>query len=194
MIIAGLALGVFAPGGLAVAADSIDQTPVLRVLRLSDVPGAKNEELPSGALTASQFALSNDSTVAARHAEERILMHAGFRSAAIILFYERSATFLKSTAIELGSSTLAARALDAEARLAAHTQAPPHDTALVRTDSNFTRAMIVTFTPPTGGGAGGVEVLASAGNYIYTLQALQKPDSVSTGRIEGLLRIVMGRS
>ena len=163
------------PGATALAADTIDQTPILRVLRMSDVPAAKNEELPSGALTATQFAFSNDSTTRARDAEEQVLARAGFRSSAIILLYEPSRTFLKSTAVELGSSELAARALGEEARLATHTQVPPHDTATVRADHDFAHAAIVTFTPPPGGGSGGVEILASSENYIYTLQALQKP-------------------
>jgi hypothetical protein len=193
-LIVGLALGALAPSGLATAADSIDQAPLLRVLRQSDVPGAKNEELPSGALTAPQFAFSNDPTVSSRHSEESILSRAGFRSAAITLFYEPREIFLKSTATELASATLAARALNAEAQLAAHAQAPERDTTTVKTDHNFTRAMIITFTPPAGGGKGGVEVLASSGHYIYTLQALAKPDFTAVARVEELLKVVIGRS
>jgi hypothetical protein len=194
LVIAGVALGLLATGAGAVAANSISQAPILRVLRPNDVPEAKNEELPSGALTATQFAFSNDSTSAARHAESRTLEQAGFRSSAIALFYASGRTFLKSTAVEFAAPSLAARALHAEAQLATHSQAPAHDKVTLKTDRNIKGASIETFAPAAPGQAGGVEILAVSGSYILTLQAIATPDTVNAAKVEQLLKVVIARN
>ncbi len=181
----GVALGAFA------SYVRIDQSPILRVLRSSDVPEYKNEELPSGALSLSQFAADVEPTPAAAATEGKILGHASFISSAISEFYMPGRLFLKSTVAELGSPALASGALAADAANAARAQAPPHDRAARAVDHAFTHAIAVTFTPPIMGWAGGVEVLATAGSYLYTLKATSKPDTVSRESIDKLLAKVM---
>jgi len=185
-------------GGAALAAVSayvrIDQSPILRVLRSSDVPKYKNEELPSGALSLSQFVADVEPTTAAAAAEARILSRAGFISSAISEFYGPGRLFLKSTVAELGSPALASGALAADAANAARAQAPPHDRVARAGDHAFGHAILLTFTPPVAGWAGGVEVLAVAGNYLYTLKGISKPDAVSRESIDRLLAKVMSHS
>lgn len=81
---------------------ALDQTPVARVLRSSDL-AAVNQEVPSGALTASQFATLDNSIRSAASAETRLLRTDGFRSAAISQFAAPGQPNLKSTAVELSS-------------------------------------------------------------------------------------------
>ncbi len=174
---------------------SIDQGPILRVLRLSDVPQAGDAGFPSGALTASQYAFSNDSTSRARREEAHLLRSAGFQSSAISGVHEDEGKLqLKSTAIELGSPALAAQALTAETALSAHTQAPPRTSVSSASDHNFPRATIVTFRPTVTGGEGGLEVLARVGSYLYTLQGIDEPDQISRAMVEHLLKTVIARS
>jgi len=194
VMIVSLTLGVFGPGSYASAMDRIDQGPILRVLRVTDVPGANNVGLPSGALTVSQFVLSNDLTSAAAHAEKRILLRAGFRSSAISAFGGPGDLQLKSTAVELGSPRLAARALTGETKLSALSQAPANTTVRSAPDQDIHPATLVTFRPAHYGEVGGLEVLACAGSYLYTLRGIDQPDSVSLQTIEKLLTTVMSRS
>jgi hypothetical protein len=180
--------------GHATALVSIDQGPIVRVLRLSDVPQSREGDLPSGALTATQFAFSNDSTGTARREEVHILLGDGFKSSAISEIGNSGRLLLKSGAIELGSPALAAKALTAETALCAHTQAPAHTVVTTAPDRNFPTAFIVTFSPTVKGGMGGLEILVRSGSYLYTLQGTDEPDDITRGNIEHLLKVVMARS
>jgi hypothetical protein len=170
---------------------SIDQAPVARVLRSSDVP-ARNQEVPSGALTGLQFATLNNSSRSAARAEARLLARNGFRSAAISQFAASRLPSFKSTSVKLGSSRKALSALQGEVALVPRAQAPAGATVTVDPDINFAHAFIVTFTP-TAGGAGGIELLACAGNYLYTLRVVAKPDTVSRPSEEQLVRVLLAR-
>lgn len=193
VMIVSLMLGLIGTGSYASAMDGIDQGPILRVLRVTDVSGANNVGLPSGALTVSQFVSSNDSTPAAASAEKRILVRAGFRSSAISAFGGPGQLLQKSTAVELGSPRLAARALIGEAKLSARSQAPANTTVTSAADQDIQHATLVTFRPAHYGEIGGLEVLACAGNYLYTLQGIDEPDAVSLQATEQLLTTVMSR-
>jgi hypothetical protein len=170
---------------------ALDQAPVARVLRSSDV-AAVNQEVPSGALTASQFATLDNSTRSAASAEKKLLQTNGFRSAAISQFAAPGLPSLKSTAAKLSSPQQARAALQGVVTLAAGTQAPAGTTVATGPDTNLPQGYIITFTP-TAGGVGGLELLASAGNYLYTLRAVAKPDMVSRPAEELLLGAVLAR-
>ena len=170
---------------------ALDQTPVARVLRSSDL-AAVNQEVPSGALTASQFATLDNSIRSAASAETRLLRTDGFRSAAISQFAAPGQPNLKSTAVELSSPQQALAALQGEVTLAARAQAPTGTTVAASLDTNLAQGYVLTFTP-TGGGVGGLELLASAGDYLYTLRAVAKPDKVSRPAEEQLLDVVLAR-
>jgi len=170
---------------------ALDQTPVARVLRSSDVPEV-NQEVPSGALTVSQFATLDNSILSAARAETELLRSEGFRSAAISQFAAPGLPSLKSTATKLGSPQQALAALQGEVTLASSAQAPAGATVTAGPDTNLAQCYIITFTP-TAGGVGGLELLASAGNYLYTLTATAKPDTVSRPTEEQLLRTVLAR-
>jgi len=173
---------------------TIDQTPIYRVVRTADIPGAKNEELPSGALTAAQFAQSNDASGSAARAEVRILSRAGFRSAAISEFYGPGRVFWRSTAVELASPSLACGTLRPEAQLHARADDPPGDATTIGLDHAFARALVVTFTQPKPEWAGGVEVLACSGDYLFTLQEIGKPGiSIRQQPVDRLLVKVVSR-
>ena len=180
-------------GSYAAALVSIDQGPIVRVLRISDVPAGKEGGLPSGALTASQLAFNNDPTAATRRAETRALEGAGFRSSAITRIDGSGLLQYKSTAVELTSRAGAARALAAEAPLCAHSQAPTGTRATVARDPGIRGAILVTFRASTQGQAGGLELLAHSGTYLYTLQAIEEPDGISRLTLERLLKVVMSR-
>jgi hypothetical protein len=170
---------------------AIDQTPVARVLRSSDVP-AVNQEIPSGALTASQFATLDNSVRSAAITETRLLRSAGFRSAAISQFAASGLPSFKSTAVKLSSTQKALAALQEEVALVPRAQAPAGTTVAVDPDANFAHGYIVTFTP-TVGDVGGLELLASAGDYLYTLRVVAKPDTVSRPAEEQLLSALLAR-
>ncbi len=170
---------------------ALDQTPVARVLRSSDVP-AVNQEVPSGALTASQFATLDTSIRSAASAETKLLQSDGFRSAAISQFAAPGLPSLKSTAVELSSPQQALAALQGEVALAPRVQAPPGTTVAASLDTNLAQCYIVTFTP-TAGGIGGLELLVRTGDYVYTLRAVAKPDTVSRPAEEQLLRVLLAR-
>jgi hypothetical protein len=170
---------------------ALDQTPVARVLRNSDVP-AFNQEVPSGALTASQFATLHNSIRSDASAETKLLRTDGFRSAAISQFAAPGQPNLKSTAVELSAPQQALAALQGEATLAARAEAPAGTIVATSLDTNLAQGYVVTFTP-TAGGVGGLELLASAGDYVYTLRAVANPDTVSRPAEEQLLRMLLAR-
>jgi hypothetical protein len=170
---------------------ALDQAPVARVLRSSDVPSV-NQEVPSGALTASQFASVDNSIRSAATAERKLLQTDGFRAAAISEFAAPSLPDLKSTAVELGSPQQALAARQGEVALAPSAQAPVGTSVAAGPDTSLAQASIVTFTP-TAGGVGGLELLVSDGDYLYTLRAVERPDTVSRAAVEQLLGALLAR-
>jgi hypothetical protein len=177
----------------AAATVSIDQASILRVLRQNDVPGAKNLEPPSGALNASQFALSNNRTQAAARSESRALLHAGARSAAISEFSTPGGLLLKSTVVELGSDRGAAKLAPTIAKLSLASQPPPGAHTAVSGDPRIPNGSLLAFSPSQSGYAGGFELIASAHHNLYTLQGVSKPDRVSLAMLERLLRTIVSR-
>jgi hypothetical protein len=171
---------------------ALDQAPVTHVLRSSDVPTGVNQELPSGALTLARFAILDNSSRSAASAETRLLQGQGFRSSAITEFAGTGIPDLKSSAVELSSPQQALAALQEEVTLAAGDQGPAGTTAAAGPDTNLESAFIVTFTP-SAGGSGGLELLASAGNYVDTLRAVGKPTVVSRAAEERLLGELLSR-
>jgi hypothetical protein len=178
-----------APASLA-----IDQTPILRVVRVNDLPGAENLEPPSGALTASQFAANNNRARRAASEERRLLSGYGFRSSAMSAFEVARVLRIQSAAIELGSPARAARAARAEAELNRTTQLPPGAHASVSADTAVRHALLVTFRPGQAGWTGGYELVASAGRWLFTLSGIEKPDRVSRAQLERLLATVISRA
>ena len=170
---------------------ALDQEPVAKVLRSSDV-SAVNQEVPSGALSASQFATLDNSSRSAARAEKSLLQTNGFRAAAISRFASAGLPTLKSTAVKLSSPQRALVALQQDVTLAARTQAPAGATVSTGRDTHLPQGYILTFTA-TAGGAGGLELLASAGSYVYTLRAVASSGSVSLPAEEQLLRAVLAR-
>jgi hypothetical protein len=178
-------------GAAAVSAQALDQEPILRVLRASDVPQAKSEYLPSGALTLLQFASNDNRTSSGAHAEQRVL--AGFRSSAISGFVEPNEVILTSTAVEFVSASAARRALAREVALSARTKAPTGTVPSITPDATVAHGVVVMFRPSGSGGEEAVEVIASAGGYLYALNGVGKRGDISRGMIEHLLRSVIAR-
>jgi hypothetical protein len=172
---------------------TLDQAPVARVLRSSDVPGV-NQEAPSGALTASQFASLDNSSRPGADAETKLLRTDGFRSAAISEFAAPGQPNLRSTAVELRSPQQALTALQGELTLAARAQAPAGTTVAASLDTDLAQGYVVTFTPTTAGGVGGLELLAGSANFLYTLRAVATPDTISRQAEEQLLDVVLARA
>jgi hypothetical protein len=171
---------------------TLDQTPLVRVLRNSDVPKAMNQEVPSGALGASPFANLDNSSSSAAAAETALVRAHGYRSAAISEFAGPGMPSLKSTVVKLSSPQEALATLQGEVTLAAADQAPAGTSVTVAPDNNLNQTFIITFTP-SAGGTGGLELLASAGDYLYTLKAVEKPDAVSRAAEEQLLGLLLSR-
>jgi hypothetical protein len=171
---------------------TLDQGPIARVLRGTDVGGAKNLELPSGALTVSQF-LAADALSGTAGREALLTLDAdSFISAALSGFATEGPT-LTSAAIKLSSPQKAEAALTAWGYLAAHSEAPPGTTAVLASDASFRRGLVVTFTPSVAAMLNGVEVLAAEGDYLYTLRSVQQPNAVSQAEADRLLRAVVAR-
>jgi hypothetical protein len=173
---------------------AIDQGPIVRVLRLVDVPEAKDEELPSGALTVSQLAFNSETSPDARRREVSLLDADGFRSSAISGYEGPGRLTLFSEAIELSSAGDATRALRQQAALCSSTQAPAGTRSGTVSDRGLPHGLLVRFTPERIGAAGGMELLAQQGSYLYTLRGLDSPDRVSRRTLERLLRTVIARA
>jgi hypothetical protein len=176
----------------AAPALTLDQGPITRVLRGSDVPKAVNLELPSGALTASQYLAASGLRGAAVHEAQLTFKSAGFVSAAVSEFATPAMT-VTSTAIKLHSPAQAEAALTAWARIVSHAQAPPGTSGTVATDGTFRRGLVVTFTPTVAGALAGVEVLAAEGEYLYVLRSVEAPSLVSQAATDQLLHAVIAR-
>jgi hypothetical protein len=173
---------------------SLDQAPISKVVRESDVPTSVDQEVSSGALTADRFAQIDAPTAVAARAQARALTSDGLTSAAISEFADAGGPALRSTAI-LFRSTSAARAgyrtevaLDAE-------QAPAgaSTTAAAEPPPAPANTTFVTFTPTTPGSVGGIELISLVGRYVYGLRAVQAPDLVDAPAEQALLATVIAR-
>ena len=100
---------------------------------------------------------------------------------------------LRNTVIELGSPAQALAAEQAEVGLAPRDQAPGGTSSLSGVDRALGQAFVVTFTPTAAGAAGGLELFAVSGNYLYELKAIEGPDHVSQTVEDHLLGAVIGR-
>ncbi len=183
-----------AGAGPAAGLVTIDQDPILRVVRSSDLSNAKNLEPPSGALTAAQLASNYERGPAAARTLTGILDAAGFRSSAISAFEGPGQMRWTSTAAELGTPALACRAVAPLARLDARELSPPGSHATISRDTDIARSRIVTYTPPRASWTGGLEVIACAGNYVYTLRDIGKPAAIVRQQaVDTLLARVIAR-
>jgi hypothetical protein len=171
---------------------TLDQGPVTRVLRGTDVPGARNLELPSGALTGAQFLAADGLTGAAAREAQLVLGSDGFVSGAVSSFADFGPT-LTSAALKLSSPQKAEAALAAWVNIAAHAQALHHTSATVAPDAIFRQGLAVTYTPSVAASLNGVEVLAAEGDYLYTLRSVQQPNAVSQAATDKLLHTVLAR-
>ena len=164
---------------------ALDQAPVAKVLRSSDV-SAVNQEAPSGALTASQFATLDNSSRSAARTEKRLLRvrrvpRGGDQSVRRVGIAEPQVHRGEAELPPAGTSCSPARS---------HTGCP-HPGAGRRDGQHGPRhplpqGYILTFAA-TAGGVGGLELLASAGKYLYTLRAVANSGSVSRPAEEPLL-------
>jgi hypothetical protein len=172
---------------------TIEQEPLTRVLRVSDVPGALNLEPPAGALTASQLASADTAGATIAREEAGLLQKDGYRSGAITEFGGVGRALLRSTAIKLGSPVQAEGALAGIVALAARAQAPAGAHSSTAANGSFAHAQLITYTPTAAGGEGGVQLIVAEGDYVYGLLALQTPDSVSQASVEQLVHTVIAR-
>lgn len=172
---------------------TLDQTPIARVLRDSDIPGAMNLEAPSGALTASQLAALDNSGGSQAADELNVLNADGYVSGAITEMTAHGVPLLRQAVAEFGSSAEALAAEHAEVGLASADQAPKGTSATAGVDPALGESSVVTFTPTAAGGAGGLELFAVQGNYLYTLKAVEQPDHVSQTVEDHLLGTIIAR-
>lgn len=187
-----LGLGGLAQGA-AKAYDSLAQGPIIRVLRDEELPFAKNEELPSGALTLPQFVADNGLSRDAQQQERTTLRLDGFVSSAVSEFSATGQRMWRSAAIEMSSPGHAKAAVEAEARLAL-TQRRAEDAPSLAADTHFGCGELVTYRPISGGAPGGVALFACRGDYAYELRVYGKPDHISVAASEQLLNTVISRS
>ena len=186
--------GKVSPRSKTPAGPAIEAGPIARVLRDSDVPGATNRELPSGALLADGFVSVNNTKKANAAAELKLLKAQGVRSTAISGYAGTNQPTWKSAALKLGSAAKAQTALSALATLHAKMQAPAGTTATATADPAFAKSRLLTFKLTAGGKVASIELLVAAGNYVYTLQTSGPPDTVSQAATEQLMAAITARS
>ncbi len=176
------------------ASAGIDQAPILHVLRLIDVPGSSDQDLPSGALTAKQLAFNTSRDASSRRREVSLLDAHGFVSSAIAGYEGPGRLIFKSVAVELASSSDAHLVLASEAKLCRETQAPAGTAVTATRDTHLEHAILIRFTPSTRGREGGLQLLAQAGSYFYSLRIVAHPDDVSSTTLERLVNLIISRS
>lgn len=171
---------------------AVNQSPVLGVLRNSDVPTSPNQELPAGALTAQPFAALVAGTSTVRSTTDTLLAD-GFVSAAVSEHLGPDLPDLTSTAVLYRNAVAAQSGLAFELALAgAH--APPDSTVAAAPAGAPGAVQSVTFTPTTAGGPGGDELLVQVGAFVYDLRAIETPDLVTPTQIQALLNTVVQRA
>jgi hypothetical protein len=178
------------PAPPAVAPLTINQTPISRVLRDSDVPGATNQEFPSGALDATQFAAVETPNAGAARTATRSLSVAGLISASVSGYREKGSPNLNSTAALYRSLAGARAGVQAEVRLARR-QGPKGARISLAAIRKPAAGEALTFTPRTAGASGGVELVVRAGRFVETLQATESGPLVSQAVATALLQKVL---
>jgi hypothetical protein len=190
-----LAAAALVCAAAAAASVTLDQEPILRVVRASDLPESTNQYLPTGALTAQQLSEAAEPSPAAVRSLRSILARHGYGAGAISAFSGPGRVQWRSRAAEFSSPGSACAAVAPAAALDARSQAPPHDRAVIGRDAGVPRSRQITFTPPVAAWAGGVEIIACAGDYVYTLQYTGKPStSISATAATALLTKVIART
>lgn len=169
------------------------QSPIVHVVRDTDVPTSVNSEVPAGALGAATFA---DYAVGARGAAKwsKTLTGAGFRSAAISEFTTAGGPAIASTAILLRSAADATRVAADEVSLATGPQKPAGDSATTSADSGGPSGTLITFRPAASAGNGGYEIVAASGSTVITLRELETPSTaVSLAQMQALAGTLVTR-
>ncbi len=169
---------------------AINQTPISRVLRDSDVPAATNQELPSGALGAAQFAALETSGAGAARSATRSLSLDGLTSAAASGYSGRGLPNLSSTAALYGSLAGARAGLRTEVMLARR-QGPKGARVSLGAIRRPADGEVLTFTPRARAGSGGVELVVRAGRFVETLRAIKGPPRVPRASVITLLQKVL---
>jgi hypothetical protein len=169
---------------------AINQEPISRVLRDSDVPAAVNLELPSGALDAAQFAaLETPRAGAARSATRSLSVH-GLTSAAVSGFRGAGLLTLSSTAALFRSPAGARAGLQTEVTLARR-QGPKGARISLAAIRRPAAGEALTFTPRARRGSGGVELVIRVGRYVETLREVKSPSRVSRVAVTALMQKVL---
>ena len=187
----GLTVATKAPAAPSLRPLTLNQSPVLHVLRNSDVPTATNQEVASGALTAQQFAAFDTSSGSSARSIAKTLAGDGFVSAAVSEYQGGGLPNLTSTAELYRNPTDAQKAMAAELSVAS-AQAPA-GTSVAEAPATPVGAESLTFTPATGTGTGGDQLILQVGSFVYDLRAVETPDSVSLADTEALLSTVTAR-
>jgi hypothetical protein len=178
----------------AAAAVTLDQEPILRVVRDSDLPSSTNLYLPTGALTAPQLGEAAEPGSASAQSLRGIFTREGYVSGAISAFSGPGRVQWTSTAAEFSSPAGACAAVAPTAALDAQSHAPPHDRAAIARNVGVPHSREITFTPPVAVWGGGVEIVACASGYMYTLRYTGKPStSISAAPATALLQQVIAR-
>ncbi len=186
-----LATALLAPLPAAAAGTSIDQTPILRVLRTSDVPGSGNLELPSGALGLSQF-VSVDGGTAAVRAAEKAALRGGFLSSAISEFGGPGDRLLRSTAVEFTTASLAKRAMQGQARVFAKVAVPAGSSASSEPVRALPSGLAIAYR--AGNEApNAVVVMARSGAWLFTLRGTGDHGGTNVAFLGPLLAQVIAR-
>jgi hypothetical protein len=172
---------------------ALNQSPVLHVLRNSDVPTSPNQELPAGALAAEPFAALVAGGLSTVPSTTDTLLADGFVSAAISEHRGPDLPDLTSTAVLYRTAAAAQSGLAFESALAS-AHAPPNSTVAVTPAAAPGDVESVTFTPTTAGGPGGDELLIQVGAFVYDLRAVETADQVSPTQTEVLLNTVVQRA
>ncbi len=188
-LLTGLALAGFGvSAGQATAA--IPNGPILRVLRQSDVPRAKNQYLPSGALPVRSFVRLSLSEPSAQSTLGAVLRRHQFRSGAISLFTGPGSLRWQSTAALFASSGAARDALNG---VTSATRADVGRTGAIRVLSvDGLRGRLLAVTSASGASEGYVAIVVS-GAYICELEGVDTAHRVPAAVVERLLGKVVRR-
>jgi hypothetical protein len=171
------------------AGESIDQTPIVRVLRTSDVPGSGNAELPSGALELEQL-IAADAKVGPGRAAEKAALRAGFKSAAISQFGGPDSRALTSFAVEYGSAGEAKEALGREAGALVGAASGLVGRQAVK---SLPGGLAITYRGSAKEPANEVVVLAREGSWLFSLRGSGDHGGSSRSFVAKLLGVVVAR-
>jgi hypothetical protein len=178
------------PAASAGALLPINQAPISRVLRDSDVPAATNLELPSGALDAAQFAALQTSGAKAARSATRSLSAHGLTSAAVSGYRGGGRLTLSSTAALYRSPAGARAGLRTELTLA-RGQGPKRAQISIAPIRRPAAGEALTFTPRARRGPSGVELVVRVGRYVETLREINSPSRVSRVAVTALMDQVL---